>query len=184
MLTVCYMKGACPVRDALDANARRAGAMQDLTDRRFLGLLEAAPDAMVCVEGDGRIALVNAQTERLFGYRREELIGQQVEILVPEIMRGVHPAQRAGYVADPRPRPMGDGVELAGRRRDGSTFPAEISLSAIDSEDGILITAAVRDVTERLANQGARERLRTEAERDRMERQRQQAQRLERLGER
>ena len=157
--------------------------MQDLTDRRFLALLEAAPDAMVCVEGDGRIALVNAQAERLFGYQREELIGQQVEILVPEIMRGVHPAQRAGYVADPKPRPMGGGAELAGRRRDGSTFPAEISLSAIDSEDGILITAAVRDATERLANQAERERLRTEAERDRMERQLQQSQRLESLGQ-
>ena len=157
--------------------------MQDLTDRRFLGLLEAAPDAMVCVEGDGRIALVNAQAERLFRYQREELIGQQVEILVPENMRGMHPAQRAGYLADPKPRPMGGGVELAGRRRDGSTFPAEISLSAIDSGDGILITAAVRDATERLAIQAERERLRTEAERDRMERQLQQSQRLESLGQ-
>ncbi len=157
--------------------------MQDLTDRRFLGLLEAAPDAMVCVEGDGRIALVNAQAERLFRYQREELIGQQVEILVPENMRGMHPAQRAGYVADPKPRPMGGGVELAGRRRDGSTFPAEISLSAIDSGDGILITAAVRDATERLAIQAERERLRTETERDRTERQRQQSQRLESLGQ-
>jgi PAS domain S-box-containing protein len=157
--------------------------MQDLTDRRFLGLLEAAPDAMVCVEGDGRIALVNAQAERLFGYHREELIGQQVEILVPEIMRGGHPTRRAGYVADPRPRPMGGGAELAGRRRDGSTFPAEISLSAIDSENGILVTAAVRDATERLANQAERERLRTEADRDRVERQVQQSQRLESLGQ-
>jgi PAS domain S-box-containing protein len=161
--------------------------MRDLTDRRFVGLLEAAPDAMLCVEGDGRIALVNAQAERLFGYGREELIGQQVEILVPDLIQGVHPSLRAGYLADPKPRPMGapmgPGVELAGRRRDGSTFPAEISLSAVDAEEGILVTAAVRDVTERITVQAERERLRAEADRDRMERQLQQSQRLESLGQ-
>ena len=107
-----------------------------LEDDRFAGLLEAAPDAMVCVDADGRIALVNAQTERLFGYGRDELVGQPVEILVPDAVREVHPGHRAGYVADPAPRPMGAGMELAGRRRDGSTFPAEISLSAIDTERG------------------------------------------------
>ena len=79
--------------------------MGELADRRFVGLLEAAPDAMLCVEADGRIALVNAQAERLFGYRREELVGQPVEALVPDAVRGVHPGHRAGYVADPRPRP-------------------------------------------------------------------------------
>ncbi len=157
--------------------------MRDVTDRRFLGLLEAAPDAMVCVAADGRIALVNAQAERLFGYQREELVGQQVEVLVPDLMRGVHPEYRAGYVAGPRPRPMGAGVELAGRRPDGSTFPAEISLSAIEAGEGILITAAVRDATERLAGQAEQERLRAEAERDRPERQLQQSQRLESLGQ-
>src|SRR5712675_2727004 len=141
--------------------------MKHHQDHRFAGLLEAAPDAMVCVNGDGRIALVNAQAERLFGYGRDELVGQPVEMLVPDGVRAVHPGHRAGYVADPKLRPMGAGMELAGRRRDGSTFPAEISLSAIDSGDGILITAAVRDATERLAIQAERERLRTEAERDR-----------------
>jgi PAS domain S-box-containing protein len=157
--------------------------MRELTDRRFLGLLEAAPDAMVCVADDGGIVLVNAQAERLFGYPREELVGQQVEILVPDLMRGMHPGHRADYVADPRPRPMRAGMELAGRRRDGSTFPAEISLSAFDAGAGILVTAAVRDVSERLAAQAERERLRTQAERDRMERQLQQSQRLESLGQ-
>src|ERR1039457_3037746 len=123
--------------------------MRDFEDRRFVGLLEAAPDAMVCADSDGQIALVNAQAERLFGYDRDEMVGQLAEMLVPDAVRPVHPGHRAGYVADPQPRPMGAGIELAGRRRDGSTFPAEISLSAIDTDQGILVTAAVRDVTDR-----------------------------------
>src|ERR1700756_454818 len=123
--------------------------VKDFEDRRVVGLLEAAPDAMVCVDGDGAIALVNAQAERLFGYGRDELIGLPVEVLVPDAVRAVHPGHRAGYVAEPKPRPMGAGMELAGRRKDGTTFPAEISLSAIDTDQGILVTAAVRDVTER-----------------------------------
>ncbi|MGD0936387.1 MAG: PAS domain S-box protein, partial [Streptosporangiaceae bacterium] len=124
--------------------------MQQLDDHLFAGLLEAAPDAMVCVDADGRIVLVNAQTERLFGYGRDELIGQPVEMLVPDAARDVHPGHRTVYVANPRPRPMGAGMELAGRRRDGTTFPAEISLSTIDTEEGILVSAAIRDVTQRL----------------------------------
>ena len=116
----------------------------------FVALLEAAPDAMVCIAADGRIVLVNAQAERLFGYERAELIGQPVEILVPDAARAVHSEHRAGYVADPRHRPMGSGLSLAGRRRDASTFAAEISLSAIDTGEGILVTAAIRDVTGQL----------------------------------
>jgi len=123
--------------------------MQLLSDSRLVALLEAAPDAMVCVDADGRITMVNAQVERLFGYQREELEGQPVEILVPDAAQARHPGHRAGYVAHPQHRPMGAGRELAGRRRDGSTFPAEISLSAINTEEGILVTAAVRDVTSR-----------------------------------
>src|SRR5205823_2463208 len=96
-----------------------------------------------------RIALVNAQAERLFGYGRVELVGQRVEILVPDAARRVHPGHRSGYLSDPRPRPMGAGMELAGRRRDGTEFPAEISLSAIQTDEGLLVTAAVRDVTDR-----------------------------------
>ncbi len=157
--------------------------MEHLGDHRFAGLLEAAPDAMVCVDADGRIALVNAQTERLFGYSRDELVGQPVEILVPDQVRDLHSRLRAGYVADPRPRPMGAVMELAGRRRDGTTFPAEISLSAIDTDQGILVTAVVRDVTERLEIAAERERLRTQAERDKLERQLHQSQRLESLGQ-
>jgi PAS domain S-box-containing protein len=124
-------------------------AVGQLADLRFTGLLEAVPDAMVCIDAGGRIAVVNAQAERLFGYARDELIGQPVEILVPDQARKVHLLYRAGYLADPRPRPMGEGMELAARRRDGSTFPAEISLSAVDTGDGIVVAAAVRDVTDR-----------------------------------
>jgi len=113
------------------------------------GLLESAPDAIVGVSADGIIVLVNAQTERLFGYSRHELLGQPLELLVPESVRDMHPKHREEYAADPVPRPMGAGMELAGRRRDGSEFPAEISLSAIDTSDGVIISAAVRDVTER-----------------------------------
>ncbi|MGD0064801.1 MAG: PAS domain S-box protein [Streptosporangiaceae bacterium] len=161
---------------------------QQRAGTRFRGLIEAAPDAVVCVDVSGRIVLVNAQTERLFGYGREELTGQPVEILVPDAARASHPAHRAAYVADPQSRPMGADLELTGRRRDGSTFPVEISLSAItpsvnDGGENILVSAAVRDVTERLELQAVRERLKTQAERDRMERQLQQSQRLESLGQ-
>ncbi len=121
-----------------------------LADGTFVALLQAAPDAMVCIAADGRVVLVNAQAERLFGYKRAELIGQPVEILVPDAACAAHPGHRAGYVADPRHRPMGAGRPLAGRRRDASTFPAEISLSAIDTDEGILVAAAIRDVTVQL----------------------------------
>jgi PAS domain S-box-containing protein len=154
-----------------------------VTDHSFVGLLDGAPDAMVCVDRCGRIALVNAQTERLFGYQREELVDQSVEILVPGVARRAHRAHRDRYMADPHPRPMGAGMELSARRRDGSTFPAEVSLSAIDTDDGMLVIAAVRDVTERLELRAERERLTSQAERDKLERQLQQSQRLESLGQ-
>ena len=177
-----------PIADAAGAIAGVATVTRDLTERqraeaRFRGLLEAAPDPMVCVGGDGRIALVNAQAELTFGYAREELIGQPVEMLVPDGVRDAHPAHRAAYLADPRPRPMGAGIQLAGRRRDGTTFPAEVSLSAIDTDEGILVTAVARDVTERLEILAERERLRAQAERDKLERQLHQSQRLESLGQ-
>jgi PAS domain S-box-containing protein len=157
--------------------------VRQFTDPLSAGLLEAAPDAVVCVDANGRIVLVNAQAERLFGYARQDLAGQPVEILVPDAIKAVHLAHRAGYVADPRPRPMGSGLELAGRRQGGGTFPAEISLSAIGTEQGILVMAAVRDITERLEFQAERERLRTQAERERLVFQLQQSQRLEVLGQ-
>jgi PAS domain S-box-containing protein len=122
--------------------------VRQITDPIIAGLLEAAPDAMVCVDESGQIVLVNAQAERLFGYPREELAGQPVEILVPDAIKAHHPSLRAGYVADPVPRRMGEGLDLSARRRDGTTFPAEIALSALDTDQGTLVSAAVRDVTQ------------------------------------
>ncbi|HEV8064978.1 MAG TPA: PAS domain S-box protein [Acidimicrobiales bacterium] len=165
-----------------------AAAIRDVADRisaeaKFRGLLEAAPDAIVGVDSQGLIALVNSQAERLFGYERSEMIGQKVELLVPEAKRSVHPERRSRYVNDPLPRPMGAGMELAGRRKNGSEFPAEISLSAIETADGLLVSAAVRDVSERIEAQAERERLRAEAQRERLEGQLHQSQRLESLGQ-
>jgi diguanylate cyclase (GGDEF)-like protein/PAS domain S-box-containing protein len=115
----------------------------------FEGLLDAAPDAMLGVHEDGFIAFANRQAEVLFGYDRSELLGLAIEVLVPVGARGVHPRHRDTYFSNPQVRPMGAGLELAGRRKDGSEFPAEISLSSITTEQGLLVTAAVRDVTER-----------------------------------
>jgi len=126
---------------------------RDITDRKksdakFESLLEAAPDAIVGVDQNGVIRLVNRQTEVLFGYQRAELIGQAIETLVPESFRTAHPAHRSGYFASPMTRAMGAGLELTGRRQDGTEFPVDISLSSIETEEGLLVTAAVRDVTE------------------------------------
>jgi PAS domain S-box-containing protein len=154
-----------------------------LSDHPYARLLDAAPDAMVAVDQGGRIILVNAQAEWLFGYGRAELVGQPVEILVPDDVKAPHTGHRSHYAADPRPRPMGAGMELAGRRRDGSTFPAAISLSAIDSDEEIIVMAAVRDITGLLALQAERERLRTQAERDKLERRLYQSQRLDSLAQ-
>ena len=119
------------------------------SEERFRGLMESAPDAMVIVGAHGRIVLINRQTEQLFGYDRDELLGQPVEILIPEQFRSRHAAHRTGFIDDPKVRPMGAGLELFGVRRDGTEFPVEISLSPMETDEARLVSAAVRDITER-----------------------------------
>ncbi|HEY4962948.1 MAG TPA: PAS domain S-box protein, partial [Terriglobales bacterium] len=112
-------------------------------------LLEAIPDAIVAVSQQGIILQANSQTESMFGYAREELIGQPIEILVPESFREQHRHHRDQFVEQPKARRMGPGLDLRGRRRDGSEFPVEISLSPLETDDGIVVLSAIRDVSER-----------------------------------
>jgi PAS domain S-box-containing protein len=122
-------------------------------DSIFRNLLEAAPDAMVVVGSDGRILFVNARTEILFGYAREELLGQGVELLVPARFRDGHAGHRRAFTAESRVRPMGAGVQLYGQRKDGTEFPLDISLSPLKTEEGTIVLSAIRDVSERVAMQ-------------------------------
>jgi PAS domain S-box-containing protein len=119
------------------------------SEQLFRGLLESAPDAMVVVDERGRIQVVNTRTEQLFGYPRQELIGQSVDELVPRALRPGHGGHRAKYFSDPQIRPMGQGLELFGRRRDGTEFPVDISLSPMPTDDGLLVIGAVRDISDR-----------------------------------
>ncbi|MFO0578732.1 MAG: PAS domain S-box protein [Polyangia bacterium] len=126
-----------------------AGLPERLDDALVRGLVESAPDALVLTDGCGRIVFVNAQAERLFGYPRSELLGQPIEILVPDGVRGTHEALRTRYTAAPRRRDMGAGFSLRCRRRDGSELPVEISLSPVPTPQGTFTAAAVRDISER-----------------------------------
>ncbi len=129
-------------------------AIRDITDRRraekkFEGLLESAPDAMVMVDHNGLMVLVNSQTERLFGYSRQELLGKSVELLIPQRHRTAHAGQRLNFFSHPHVRPMDSGVELYGLRKDASEFPVDISLSPLDTDEGTYVTAAIRDISDR-----------------------------------
>jgi PAS domain S-box-containing protein len=160
-------QGAVVVAVIRDLTQHRAA------ERKFAQFLEFAPDAIVGVKPSGEITLVNQQAEALFGYPREELTGRLVEVLVPRRFRDSHPAHRREYFEEPRTRPMGAGMELFAMRKDGTEFPAEISLSSIETEDGTLATVAVRDISER-----------AESERERaLQRQLDHSRRLESVGQ-
>ncbi|MGB7588999.1 MAG: PAS domain S-box protein, partial [Solirubrobacterales bacterium] len=139
----------------------------------FEELLELVPDAMVGVDRQGQIVHANDQAEQLFGYSREELLGQPVELLVPERFRKGHTGHRTAYFESPRTRPMGAGIELFAVRKNGSEFPAEISLAGIELEDGTIAAAAIRDISARAESE------REKALREQLDR----ARRLESVGQ-
>jgi PAS domain S-box-containing protein len=129
------------------------------SDERHGQLLDAAPDAMVVVGADGRIDLVNARTETLFGYARSELVGQHLDVLIPERYQRGHAASLRGFFARPDARPMGSGLELFGRRRDGTEVPIEVSLSPLRTDQGVTVSAAIRDISERKRMEAAAKRM-------------------------
>lgn len=120
-------------------------------EMRFRGLLEASPDAMLIVDGGGIILLVNAQTEKLFGYGRDELLGRPVEMLMPDHHRERHREHRGGFLKKPLPRPMAPAMELFGLHKTGRLVPIEVTLGPLESEDGMMISSAIRDITVRVA---------------------------------
>ena len=145
-------EGTMVLSAIVDITARKAAelALRE-SEQRFRLVVEAAPNAMVMIDPASKIAMVNTQAERVFGYSRAELAGQSVEMLVPERFRGHHPELRRTFLADPRPRPMGAGRDLYGLRKDGSEFPIEIGLNPIETDEGTMVLSAIVDITGRKA---------------------------------
>src|SRR5215469_12167498 len=138
--------------------ATKSGSRRSTEEHRLRSLLDVAPDAMVVVDQAGRVVVVNSQTERLFGYKQDEILGRPVEVLIPERFRKQHQGHRGKFSAEPSVRPMGTKLELFGLRKDGTEFPVEISLSSIETAEGILATSAIRDLTERKRAEDAQRR--------------------------
>lgn len=136
-------------RGTFVASTIRDISTDDTSEAYFRNVLESAPDAMIIIDHYGRISVVNGQTERMFGYSRDEILGQEIEMLLPERFHERHVSHRAAYAGDPHLRAMGSGMELSGRRKDGSEFPVEISLSPVTAASGSFVSSVIRDVTER-----------------------------------
>lgn len=135
------------IRDVTDQ--KRAEKAIRLNEDRFRSLFEFSPDAIIVTDQEGKIAETNGQVEKFFGYSRDELVGETVEMLVPERFRHSHPAHRKSYCSEPRTRPMGIGLELYGRRKDGTEFPVDIMLSPVKTEGGKLVLSVIRDLSEK-----------------------------------
>jgi len=159
--------------DRTEADRRQIEAELRVSEGEFRSLVEAAPGAIVITDEDGRIAFVNDHTEVLFGYQRSELLGHSVEMLVPERFRGAHVSHRGAYRSLPSQRPMGSGLDLVARRRDGSEFPIDVSLGPLESKDGLRVISVLHDISERK---------RADVERQLLEEKLQQAHRVEAIG--
>ena len=154
----------CPIKDLAGRIIGVSKVARDITmrkkaEQKFKGLLEAAPDAMIIVNRESRIVAANVQTVRLFGWNQQELAGKLVDEMIPERLRANHPRERRLFFLHPRRRSMGAGMELFGQRKDGSEFPVEISLSPLETSEGLLVIAAIRDITLRKQHEYEIERL-------------------------
>jgi PAS domain S-box-containing protein len=163
-VTRTYLSTKGPYRDAWGTVLGVIGISRDISERkraeeRFRLVVESAPSGMLMINREGRIILVNAQTEKMFDYNRGELLDQPVELLLPDRFRGDHPAYRAGFFANATARAMGGGRELRGRRRDGSEFPVEIGLTPIMLAEGLFVLSAIVDISERKRAEDTRSRL-------------------------
>ena len=137
---------------------KKTEAALQISEQRFRALFDFSPDAIIATNQKGEITEANSQVEKFFGYSRSELVGQAVEILIPERFRNSHPARRTEYSAQPRTRPMGIGLELRGRRKDGSEFPVDIMLSAVETAGGRMVLSVIRDLSEKVRIQEELER--------------------------